>query len=104
MTNAAYKKNYDNIDFSDLQGCTRINHSTEETGKRSNLSAPIIIGDNIDVKSMADGKQYTSKRALRKSYREQGFVEMGNERPKRKKPKRKPIRESVEKAFAQSNR
>jgi len=99
----SYKKNFANIDFSDLEGVTRINHGTEGRGQRSDLPTPIIIQDTVEIKSMADGKTYTSKRALRKSYREQGVIEMGNERPKRKKPSRKPVRETVEKAFAQAN-
>lgn len=99
----SYKKNFANIDFSDLEGVMRINHGTQGGGQRSDLAAPIIVRDTIELKSMADGKTYTSKRALRKSYREQGFVEMGNQRPKRKKPSRKPVRETVEKAFAKAN-
>jgi len=103
MPSAEYKKNFNNIDFSDLEGCTRINHGTEGSGKRSGLAAPIILNDNCEVKSMSDGKHYTSKRALRQSYRDQGVIEMGNERPKSKKQKPKGVRESIKKAIAQTS-
>lgn len=69
----------------------------------SDLPAPMVIGDAIEVKSMVDGQMYTSKSALRKSYREKGYIEVGNEELKpapKPKPDRKAIRESVEKAFS----
>ena len=54
---------------------------------------------------MVDGKVYTSKEALRRSYRARGYTEVGNEeikpRPK-PKPDRKAIKESVGKAFARA--
>lgn len=53
---------------------------------RSNLSAPMIISDFAEpVQSMADGKFYTSKKALSASHRASGnphgqdFIELGNE-------------------------
>ena len=39
-----------------------------------------IVTDECQVKSMADGKIYTSKSALRRSYKRLGFVEVGNEK------------------------
>ena len=100
----AYKENIKNIDFSDLKGVTRISHETEETGKRSDLASPIIINDNTEVKSMVDGKTYTSKRALRRSYRDNGVIEVGNEKPKpKKRVKPKGVRDSIKKAIAQAN-
>ena len=42
--------------------------------KRSDLAAPMILSDNIEVKSMVDGNIYTSKAALRASYRARGYV------------------------------
>jgi len=97
----SYKENFKNIDFSNVEGCTRINHSNEGGGKRSDLAAPIIINDTIEVQSMSDGKHYTSKRALRQSYREQGVIEMGDQRPKRKRVQPKDAKADIEKAFAQ---
>jgi len=73
--------------------------------KRSGLSAPMIISDGIEVKSMVDGKIYTSKSALRQSYRANGYIEVGNEplkAPPKPKPDRKAISESVGKAFARA--
>jgi hypothetical protein len=46
---------------------------------RSDLSAPHIIGDACEVVSQADGQTYTSKAALRASYRAKGVIEVGND-------------------------
>lgn len=73
--------------------------------KRSDLAAPMILSDNIEVKSMVDGNIYTSKAALRASYRARGYAEVGNEElkpPPKPKPDRKAISESVGKAFARA--
>jgi hypothetical protein len=51
-------------------------------GPRSGLPTPMIISDGTEVRSMGDGKIYTSKSALRRSYKEQGFVELGNDAPR----------------------
>lgn len=79
---------------------------------RSHLPTPVVIGDNIELKSMADGKIYTSKAALRASYLPSGnpqgerYIEVGDEwdrkPPSPPKPKvdRKGIRESVGKALS----
>jgi hypothetical protein len=68
---------------------------------RSRLPGPMIISDQIELKSMVDGETYTSKSALRRSYRERGYVEIGNEEQKIEKPKpdRKAIRNAVGKAM-----
>ncbi|MER8741566.1 hypothetical protein NKH54_00645 [Mesorhizobium sp. M1004] len=78
--------------------------------KRSHLSAPMINSDTMSaVQSMHDGKVYTSKSALRATYRAAGLEEVGNDparlRP-RKRPKidRKAIKDSVQKAQARFNR
>lgn len=71
---------------------------------RSELPFPMIVSDQIELQSQVDGKIYTSKSALRRSYRERGYVEIGNEELKPKpafKPDRKAIRNSVGKALAQ---
>lgn len=68
----------------------------------SHLPCPSVISDYVDIKSMVDGQQYTSKSALRRSYRAKGYVEVGNEEqkvPPKPKPDRKAIRESAAKAL-----
>jgi len=78
---------------------------------RSHLPTPVIHGDNIELKSMADGKVYTSKAALRASYLPSGnpqgerYIEVGNEEmkpPPPPKPDRKGIRASVSKALSRA--
>jgi hypothetical protein len=86
--------------------------SAEEWARRQNMPArsevvpmPHFVRDCIELKSMVDGKMYTSKASLRRSYREKGYIEVGNEwlnnEPKKPAPKidRKGIRESIGKAF-----
>ena len=50
--------------------------------KRSHLTTPMVISDQLDyVQSMLDGKRYTSKSGLRRSYRDaDGDIrEVGND-------------------------
>lgn len=71
---------------------------------RSDLPCPRIMSDSIEITSMVDGKTYTSKAALRASYREKGYMEVGNEElkpPPKPEPDRKAIRESAAKALSQ---
>jgi hypothetical protein len=78
--------------------------------KRSALAAPRITSDYIEgagsaVKSMVDGRMYDSKSALRRHYRERGYIEVGNERqepPPKPKPDRKAIRNSVGSAMVRA--
>lgn len=89
------------------------NH-VEAESKRSHLSAPMVISDNIDpVRSMADGKEYTSKAALRSTYKPSGnpdgisYAEVGNEVVGGKpapKVDEKAIHESLNKALARYDR
>lgn len=79
--------------------------------KRSELPAPMIIGDTMEegVQSQLDGKIYTSKSQLRKTYKQAGVTEVGNDparlKPfKKPRPDRKQIRTSVEKAAARFSR
>jgi hypothetical protein len=75
---------------------------------RSHLPSPMFIADTMEpVKSMLDGKMYDSKRNLRKTYKEAGVIEVGNDpamfRPrKRPPPDEKAIARSVDKAFSQA--
>ena len=70
---------------------------------RSKLAGPMVISDYTEVANMADGgKIYTSKAALRRSYRERGYVEVGNEKlepPPKPAPDRKAIRAAAGKAL-----
>ena len=62
--------------------------------KRSHLAAPMVMRDCIEMRSMADGKMYTSKRAYYDSLKRKGceIVEKapeteGPNRPKLKLPR-----------------
>jgi hypothetical protein len=90
------------------------NHVEEEQA-RSSLPAPMVISDTIEpVKSMADGKYYSSKAALRSTYKPSGnpqgisYVEVGNETAsigsKSKRDSKKEINESLQKALARYER
>ena len=75
--------------------------------KRSSLAMPMIAFDTIEggVQSMVDGKTYTSKSALRRSYKAAGVVEVGNDPQrfaKKERPKidRKKVKQSIEIAAA----
>lgn len=73
------------------------------TGPRSHLGAPRVITDVMDpVQSMLDGKMYDSKARLRRTYREAGVTEVGNdvklERAPVKRPKRGDARAALERA------
>ncbi|ESZ37381.1 hypothetical protein [Mesorhizobium sp. L2C067A000] len=78
--------------------------------KRSHLSAPMVSTDTMpETQSMLDGKYYTSKSALRATYRHAGVEEVGNDPARlRRKPKpkidRKAIKDTVQKAKARFDR
>lgn len=80
------------------------------TKHRSYLTAPLVIRDDMEpVQSMLDGKMYTSKSALRATYRRAGVDEIGNDPARHQKFKRKTIdkkavRTSIEKARAKLER
>lgn len=89
------------------------NH-VEAEPERSTLPRPMVISDTIDpVKSMADGRVYTSKAALRSTYKPSGnpdgirYIEVGNDQPKAPvKPKtdEAAIQQSLQKALARYER
>lgn len=93
----------------------RVAHGSEPAfNKRSILGAPVVIGDEIaPTKNMVDGKLYTSKSAMRATYRPSGnaegasFMEMGSDpamfrtRPK-PKPDRGAIKSAVGRAFSRA--
>lgn len=71
----------------------------------------MVIGDTMEdgVQSQLDGKIYTSKSELRKTYRKAGVLEVGNDPQRFKpfvkpKPDRKAIKTAVEKAAARVSR
>lgn len=109
MPNDAYRENYKLIDWSKE---IVIERKERTEAQRSDLPAPMIIGDSIEpTQSMADGKYYTSRARLRGTYRPSGnphgnsYIEVGNEtlKPKEKpKPDRRAINDSVERAFAKT--
>lgn len=74
--------------------------------QRSDLSAPTLITDTMKpVQSMLDGRMYDSKSSLRRTYKDAGVVELGNEKPKpfkKPKPDRQAIKASVSRAFSQA--
>lgn len=74
---------------------------------RSSLSAPMVISDSMKpVQSMLDGRMYDSKSRLRRTYKQAGVVELGNDAPLTNKPPPKPdkskIKASVDKAFSRA--
>lgn len=89
------------------------NH-VEGERERSPLAAPMVISDTMEaVRSMADGKMYSSKAALRSTYRPSGnpdgisYIEVGNDQPKTPvKPKTDEgaIQVSLQKAMARYER
>lgn len=78
----------------------------EQIMTRSELPAPHFVSDAIEIRSMHDGKMYTSKSKLRSEYRAHGVTEIGNEKPQpvvKPKPDRKGIRETLRKTYAEYN-
>lgn len=84
-----------------------------ERGERSHLSCPALALDTIEPTiSQADGKEYTSKSALRATYRAENnpqginYIEIGNESlPSFTPPKRDAMKslEAIERAEADVN-
>lgn len=77
---------------------------TEEPPKRGWGPRIHFARDDCDVISQVDGRRYTSKAALRASYRKAGVVEVGNEVDYVTKQPAPPepvgVADSVEKALA----
>lgn len=71
MTDAAYKANYLKIDWRPLPP---VEKPIRQRVASSGLPCPMVIRDSIDgdLQSMADGKWYDSKSALRRSYTADG--------------------------------
>lgn len=62
----------------------------EYVPERPKNRAPAVHTDECCIRSMADRKTYTSKAKLRRSYRELGFVEVGND-PMPETPREHPV-------------
>lgn len=79
-------------------------------GRSTSLPIPQIILDTMaPVKSMADGRVYDSKSAIRAGYKAGGFIEVGNDTSHLKaKPISRPdpakINDAVDKAIARFER
>ena len=74
-----------------------------ETGPRSDVAGPIVIRDGMDaIQSMADGKWYESKSAMRREYKARGYQELGNDAPREARGPSKPkvTRDDVGRALA----
>ncbi|ARM87410.1 hypothetical protein RHEC894_CH01071 [Rhizobium sp. CIAT894] len=73
---------------------------------QSDLPAPHFVSDSIDIRSMHDGRHYTSKAKLRSEYRAAGVEEIGNEKPRPiEKPTtdRNEIRKELRRVYAEYN-
>ena len=89
----------------------RWSHAPEpDRTKRSHLNSPGLILDTMQpIISQLDGKRYDSKAALRRTYKQAGVIEVGNDssvtnpKPKsRPRVDRKAVSNIVDKAFAKA--
>jgi hypothetical protein len=65
-------------------------------------SGPAIISDNIDAfQSMADGRFYDSKSAYRRTLRDRGLIEVGNEKVERSSTPAPRVRHDLRRAYQQ---
>ena len=106
MTDAAYKTGYDAIDWRPLPP---VDKPIRHRGARSGFPCPMVIRDSMDdIQSMADGRIYDSKSALRKSYTADGnpqgmdYQEIGGaeiEPAGRASVDKKALRDAVDKAM-----
>lgn len=73
-------------------------------GNRSDLPAPRVVSDNVEFRSMLDGKVVTSKRAYEQSVRAAGCEIVGNEtvnrRPATKGLGGEGVKDDLRAAFA----
>ncbi len=106
MTDAAYKANYLKIDWRPLPP---VDKPIRQRGARSGFPCPMVIRDSMDdIQSMADGRIYDSKSALRRSYTADGnpqgrdYQEIGGteiEPAGRASVDKKAVRDAVDKAM-----
>jgi hypothetical protein len=74
---------------------------------RSTLAAPHLLRDEMaPVQSMASGRMYESKSAIRAEYKRLGVREVGNDVPTAppapKRPRREDIKAAVGRAFSKA--
>ena len=74
---------------------------------RSTLPAPHLLRDEMPpTQSMASGKMYDSKSAIRAEYKRLGLREIGNDvltaPPPMKRPRREDIKAAVGRAFSKA--
>ena len=68
------------------------NNFRRTTEARSSLPRPMVISDSLDaVQSMVSGERFDSKADLRRHYRQNGVVEVGNETIKPRDNDDRPI-------------
>jgi hypothetical protein len=77
------------------------------TPNRSTLPAPHVLTDTMPpVQSMASGRIYESKSAIRAEYKRLGLREVGNDVPMTppapKRPRREDIKAAVGRAFSKA--
>ena len=106
MTDAAYKAGYNQIDWRPLPP---VDKPIRQRGARSGFPCPMVIRDSMDdIQSMADGRIYDSKSALRRSYTAEGnpqgrdYQEIGGteiEPAGRASVDKKAVRDAVDKAM-----
>lgn len=103
----SYQDNYKLIDWSKP---IVIERKERLPAQRSDLPCPMIASDHMEpVQSQLDGKMYSSKSALRATYKAAGVIEVGND-PARLRPRQRPkidravIKSTVEQAVARFDR
>lgn len=105
MTDEAYRRGYDLIDWS--KPLPKI-EKPRTASARGAFPCPMMIRDFSEpVQSMADGKWYSSKRALAASHKASGnphgqdFIELGNDTPETKEfvPDAKQRRNDIKQAM-----
>lgn len=70
---------------------------------RSHLACPMIVTDAIEVVNQLDGQVYTSKSALRATYKAAGVEEVGNTRPTPKQFEKAPgLKDDLRSALRQN--
>ena len=104
MTDAAYRRGYDLIDWS--KPLPKI-EKPRIAPARGAFPCPRIASDTMDLTEHVDGKFYDSKSKFRQVTKEQGCIEIGNDPARHKliqkpKPDAKARKEAVAKAIAQS--
>lgn len=78
-----------------------MSHFAVRTIARSDLPRPTVISDSLEAHSPISGEMFTSKSDLRRHYRANGVVEVGNETIKPRDNDDRPIAE-IESEVAQA--